>query len=268
MIVAVAPSGARHTRAQHPGLPLTAREIAREAAACRERGAVMLHLHVRDGAGRHSLDPEPYEDAIAAIRREAGPELIVQITTEAVGRFTPREQMGSVRALRPDAVSVAIRELIPDGSAEASAAAFLAECGARGLLLQYILYAPAEVARLRELVRRGVVPDAGASVLFVLGRRDRPGRAADLDPFTDAHDRSTPWFLCAFGAHEHACAMAAAARGGHARVGFENNFALADGAVAPDNAALVAQLTAAMPAAGRRPATHGEALALLGTRAP
>lgn len=268
MIVAVAPNGARRTKADHPGVPITTAEVARDAAACREAGAVLIHLHVRDGAGRHSIDPDLYADVMAAVRREAGPGLVVQMTTEAIGLFTPREQMAAVRAVRPEAVSVAIRELVPDPSAEPTAAHFLAECVGGGMLLQYILYTPDDAVRFHDLSRRGVVPDRNASVLFVLGRL-RPPRAAapsDLEPFVTARTPDFPWFVCAFGAQEGACALAAARQGGHARVGFENNFLLADGTRAPGNAALVAQLVAGMSGAGRRPAKYGEALALLGGR--
>ena len=58
LVVAAAPNGARRTEADHPALPLGPDELAREAAACREAGATVPHLHVRDAAGRHSLDPE------------------------------------------------------------------------------------------------------------------------------------------------------------------------------------------------------------------
>jgi uncharacterized protein (DUF849 family) len=68
--------------------------------------------------------------------------------------------------------------------------------------------------------------------------------------------------LCAFGPREAAAGLAAAALGGHARVGFENNLQLPDGALAPDNSALVAAVAAALPATGRRVATPAEARAL------
>lgn len=264
-VVAVAPNGARRTRADHPALPITPAELAREAAACHERGATLLHLHVRDAGGAHTLDPEAYRDAIAAVRREAGPGLIVQMTTEAVGRFTPAEQMAAVRAVRPEAVSLAIRELVPDAAAEPAAAAFLAECAAAGTMLQLIVYTPEDVARYHALAARGVVPASPVSVLLVLGRYT-PGQVsspADLDPLLAAYRGPAPWFVCAFGRDELACALAAAARGGHARIGFENNLHLADGRVAPDNAALVEQLAGALWAAGGRPATAAEARALL-----
>jgi uncharacterized protein (DUF849 family) len=265
IIIGVAPTGARRTRADHPALPLTIAEIAREAAVCREAGAVLLHLHVRDRDGRHTLDPDLYREAMAAVRREAGPDLIIQITTEAVGRFTVAEQMATVRAVRPEAVSLAVREIVPDAAAEPTAAAFLAECAGRGTLLQYIVYTPDDLARCQDLVARGVIPGRHASVLFVLGRHaeGQVSRPDDLSPFLAVYALHRPWFLCAFGAQEGACALAAAERGGHARVGFENNLALADGSPAPGNAALVAQLAAGAARIHRALATYSEAVALL-----
>ena len=57
--------------------------------------------------------------------------------------------------------------------------------------------------------------------------------------------------VCAFGATEHACVTAAAALGGHVRVGFENNLKLKNDAVAPDNTALVRQAAEAAHSLGR-----------------
>lgn len=268
LVVAIAPNGARRGKVDHPAVPLTHEELAREAAACRERGATLLHLHVRDAAGRHSLDAELYRDAIEAVRREAGPGLIIQITTEAIGRFTPREQMAAVRAVAPEAVSLAIRELVPDPTAEPTAGAFLEECVRAERLMQYILYSPEDLVRLGDLVARGVVPEENGSVLFVLGRYPsrEATRAGDLDAFLRCATGSLPWFVCAFGASERTCTLDAASRGGHARVGFENNILLADGRVAPGNADLVAQLVEALPSTGRTLATPAQARAILSAR--
>ena len=74
----------------------------------------MIHLHVRDAEQRHTLDLDRYRAALAAVRREAGPEMICQVTTEAVGLYSPAEQMAAMRALKPEAFSVALRELFAD----------------------------------------------------------------------------------------------------------------------------------------------------------
>lgn len=62
---------------------------------------------------------------------------------------------------------------------------------------------------------------------------------------------------------EGACAALAAALGGHARVGFENNLTLSDGTPAPDNAALVAPAAAAARLIGRPLADADAARALM-----
>jgi uncharacterized protein (DUF849 family) len=255
LILAVAPNGARKTSADHPAVPITPDDIARTAAACREAGACMIHLHVRDGDGRHSLDVDAYRTAIDAIRRTVGQDLVVQVTTEAVGIYHREEQMAMVRALKPEAVSLAVREIVPDGEAEPDAAAFFAWLHSEAILPQYILYSDDDLRRFDDLVARGVVPGARQVVLFV--------EPTDLLPFLAANTHNHLWSLCAFGQRETACAITAAALGGHARVGFENNLHLPDGSLAPDNAALVAAVARGAAALGRPLADADQARALM-----
>ncbi len=269
VVTMVAPNGARRTKADHPAIPITADEIARCAAGARDAGAAAIHLHVRDAEQRHSLDADAYRAAIAAIRREVGDGLIVQATSEAVGIYTPAQQMEMVRAVRPESVSLAVREICADAAAEPTAAAFLAWVVAEGILPQYILYSDEDVTRFADLRRRGVVPGDRPWVLYVLGRYT-PGQKsvpADLLPFLAAADGTDlTWSICAFGARECGCALTAAALGGHVRVGFENNTLLADGTVAPDNAALLRQIAEGAGLLGRRMADAGKARDLLGKR--
>ena len=213
----------------------------------------MLHLHVRDREGRHLLDAEAYREATAAVRAAAGNDLIVQVTTEAAGLYEPAEQMAVVRELRPEAVSVALKEIIPDPEHEADGAEFLSWLYRKGVMVQYIIYSGQGVTRFQELCRRGIVPGDRHFVIFVLGRYSmgQTSVPTDLLPFLTVHERSQPWAVCAFGRWENAVAMTAMALGGHCRVGFENNLLLSDGSRAADNAALVAQVVAGADNIGR-----------------
>lgn len=253
--VAVAPNGARRTTQDHPGIPVTPEALADCAVTCRAAGASMLHLHVRDEIQAHVLDAGRYREALAAIREVAGDDLLVQATTEAVGRYSPDEQMALVRDLRPEAISLALRELLPEGAETTAAADFLTWAGESGIAVQYILYTPEEAARLCRLKDTGTVPEgAGDSVLFVLGRygQTEASSPAVLLPFLNAYDQSFgAWMVCAFGVRESECAMAAAVLGGHARIGFENNLLRADGTTAADNAAQVARFRDALNRVGR-----------------
>lgn len=254
-IVAVAPNGARRTKADHPALPMTPDEIAREAASCLEAGAAFLHLHVRDAAGGHTLDPETYRAGIAAVRAAVGDRMVIQVTTEAVGIYAPDQQIAAIKELVPEAVSVAIREIAPDVTHEPAAADFFAWLDRERVLTQYILYSAEEVERFNEMQRRGMIPDDAPCVIYVLGRYTEGQRSSpdDLLPFlaTRGEMANDRWFLCAFGAMENACMTAAAALGGHARLGFENNLWLRDGSVAPDNTALISQFVDSLGTLGR-----------------
>jgi 3-keto-5-aminohexanoate cleavage enzyme len=267
-IVGVAPNGARKTKADHPALPMTADEIAREAAACHAAGAAFIHLHIRDKAGKHLLDADAYRAVTAAIRREAGADLIVQVTTESVGIYLPGYQMAMVRDAKPEACSVAIREIVPGPPAEREAAAFFAWMAAERVTPQFILYTVDEVRRFIDLRARGVIPAKPPFVLFVLGRysTNQTSDPLDLAPFLAAAERDWHWAVCAFGAKEGTVALTAAVLGGHSRVGFENNLLLGDGRVAPANAALVEQAGRNAAAIGRPIADGAAARALLAAR--
>jgi 3-keto-5-aminohexanoate cleavage enzyme len=270
LIIAVAPNGARRTKADHPSLPMTARESAKEGALCRDAGAAMIHLHVRDDDGRHSLDVARYRDAIAAVRGAVSDELIIQVTTEAAGIYSAPEQMAMVREVRPEAISTAVRELIPDTISEPVAAAFYEWAAREHIAVQFILYDGADVRRFAELRCRGVIPGDVVSVLYVLGRyaKDQKSHPSDLLEFMDVArdvDADWHWSVCAFGALEGACALSAAGFGGHARVGLENNLYLNDGTLAPGNAALVRQVFDGAALLGRPVATAAEARKLVTT---
>ena len=86
--IMVAPNGARRGKADHPALPVTIPEIVACAADCFAAGADGLHAHVRDGAGEHVLDAGLYAELMTELARTV-PGMPVQITTEAVGRYTP-----------------------------------------------------------------------------------------------------------------------------------------------------------------------------------
>jgi uncharacterized protein (DUF849 family) len=263
-IVMCAPNGARRSKPDHPALPVTPGELADCARSILDEGAAIIHLHVRDGDGGHTLDVAAYRDAIAAIRAEVDDGLVIQVTTEACGRYTPRQQMAMVRELRPEAVSVALREICPGEGALGRAAAFYDWMQSQGVMAQHILYSPEEVQRFESLRADGIIPDARPFVLFVLGRYSAglTGDVSDLDGFVAAAARDTTWAVCCFGTTELAAVTAAAGNGGHARVGFENNLYMPDGSVADDNAALVSLAVEAGRSAGRSPSTAAGVRAL------
>jgi uncharacterized protein (DUF849 family) len=265
LILLCAPNGARKTRADHPALPITPGELADCAESILEAGASVMHLHVRDERDRHSLEVERYRAATKAIHKRVGDGLVVQVTTESCGVYRREQQMQVVRELRPEAVSVALREICPAGEAEADAAEFYAWMDDAGIMAQHILYSTEDLARFSELRSRGLIPGDRNFLLFVLGRytSDLTGDPDELSAFIDGVPADCEWAVCCFGRTESAAVRFAAVNGGHARVGFENNLHLPDGSLAANNAALVVQAAAAARSGGRSLATAAGARRLL-----
>jgi len=235
-MVIAAPNGARRGKHDHPNLPITIEEIAAEAAACQRAGAAVLHLHVRDSSGAHSLDAGLYRAATDAIAK-AAPGMLVQITTEAAGCFELEEQIACVEAVHPEAVSVAWREFAPEENL--SARRFYGWAAEAGIHVQHILYS------VEDIVRFNAYGLKKASVLLVLGQYGGvAARVAELPAFIAALGPVRDWCVCAFGKAEFDVMRTAMAAGGHARVGFENNLCLRDGTLAAGTHALVAQIEA------------------------
>ena len=261
LLITVAPNGAYKQRPDHPALPLTTTELGQTAKQCLDAGAAMIHMHIRDAEGRHSLDVQGYRDAQQAVKAAVGDELIIQITSEAARVYKAPEQIAMVTTLKPEAVSVGLREVDQPEIGEAGLSQFFGWLAKERVMTQVIVYDVADLQRWQALRAQGVIPDAPWSLLFVLGRYSvgQTSEAKDLLPFVMAHTGTEPWSMCAFGAGEHACATTAAALGGHVRVGFENNLLLNNGQVAPDNAALVRQIADSARVLGRSLYTAAQA---------
>lgn len=240
-----APNGARKTKLDHPALPMSIEETAAEASAAFNAGAAMLHAHVRDDDGKHCLDASRYRDLLTMMADQC-PQMPCQITTEAVGIFTPKDQARCLAEVMPEYASIAIRELTADQSPQAMdyAAKVIKDTAAQNTHMQFILYSPEDLKILQDIRDIGQL-DFALDGLFVLGKYN-PNFNSDpkeLDQFLNTdHGFLNSWMVCAFGPQEYDVMIKAQSNGGHARVGFENNLYLKNGDIAPSTSALVKQL--------------------------
>ncbi|WP_153771738.1 3-keto-5-aminohexanoate cleavage protein [Labrenzia sp. CE80] len=249
--IMVAPNGARRTKADHPALPVTIGETVATAVACHEAGAEGLHAHVRDDAGAHVLDAGLYRELLVEMRKQA-PKMAVQITTEAVGRYSPAEQRKLVHDVVPEFVSIAVREMIPDDPSS-EVRDFYSWTREAGIAVQHILYSVEDLGRFYRMVEMGVFEGHEHQLLFVLGRyaEQQESAPSDLDAFlatkADASiELELDWGVCAFGHRETDCLAYAISNGGKARIGFENGLWNRNGELAADNADRVRELIAAV----------------------
>jgi uncharacterized protein (DUF849 family) len=166
---------------------------------------------------------------------------------------------------------MAVKELVPDATAETAAAELYGWALQNRIAVQHIVYTPAEFDQLLDLSARGIIPGKRHSLIFPLGRyvAGQESDPAELIPFAakvfgNGGTERFDWWVCAFGASETASLVAAAALGGHCRIGFENSFVNADGSRAESNSERIGDLRKALVGIRRPPASRAEALRALG----
>lgn len=207
LLITVAPNGAYKQRSDHAALPLTSAELGQTAKQCLDAGAAMIHMHIRDAQGRHSLDVQGYRDAQQAVKAAVGDDMIIQVTSEAARVYKAPEQIAMVTALQPEAVSVGLREVDRPEIGDAGLAQFFGWLAKERVMTQVIVYDVADLQRWQALRAQGVVPDAPWSLLFVLGRYSvgQTSEPRDLLPFVMAHTGNEPWSMCEWALKTTSC---------------------------------------------------------------
>ena len=264
ILLAVAPNGARKTKLAHPNIPLDAQEIAQTANECLMAGASMMHLHVRNPEDNsHSLAIEHYQIAISAIEKKCDQALFVQVTSEAVGIYSPEEQFEMIHGLNPTAVSIGLREI--ESLSEAVIYKHFVKMKEKNINPQIILYNQNDLDRYHDWLNRNVLPGNAYPILLVIGRPKTAGAFENSYLITEniRKIKASSWMICAFGKNEFSAAKLAANLGGHIRIGFENNSVLEDGTEAENNAALIMQIHEYLSNNHMQSTNHAETKALM-----
>lgn len=250
--IMVAPNGARLLNDEHEALPLVKDKIAQTAKKCELAGAQAIHLHVRDDNFKHILDVKRYKETISSIEKLCSKDFIIQATTESVGMYKPFEMIDLIKELKPQATSVAIKELIPnfeDLSELKAAKDFYKFSRDENIGVQHILYSSDDLKKFHKLLEQDIISGDKHSILFVLGRytKNQKCNANDLIPYLETLkelklENSVHWMLCAFGQMEIPSLVAASILGGHNRIGFENSRVQPNADKAKNNESQVAYL--------------------------
>ncbi|WP_338865670.1 3-keto-5-aminohexanoate cleavage protein [Myxococcus stipitatus] len=268
MVITAAMVGAETTREQTPHLPITAEEIAEDAARCREAGAAMVHLHVRTADGKPSQDAELFRAAIRAIRKRT--DVLIQTSTGGAVGMTVDQRCGPLTLTgedRPDMATLTTgtvnfgeevfwnpRPLVRD---------IAKRIRALGLRPELECFDVGMIDEARYLAKEGLV-DLPAHFDFVLGV---PGtlqpRPEVLDFMIASLPEGSTWTVAGVGRHQLPYVDEAAKRGGNARVGLEDNIYVSKGVLAKGNWELVAEAAKRARAHGREPATPDQARKLL-----
>lgn len=272
-IISVAITGSLPQKADNPAVPISVAEQIESTHEAFEAGAALVHIHVRDDAGRPSSDPERFARVQEGVRTFC-PGMIVQFSTGGRGRHL--SERGSMLYLEPDMASLATGSVNFPSSVYENPPDFI-EALARSMLEHGVkpeieIFDVAMLYNAAELLKAGLVR-APVHVQFVLGLKNAlPARRELLDFLVRELASVLPgatWTAAGIGRHQLTVNRWALELGGHARTGLEDNIRFDQERLASSNAELVRRVAELAERYGRRRATPAEARALLSlARAP
>ena len=137
----IAPNGARPKKKDHIEVPVTINEIVETAKSCFHEGAEGIHFHLRDEKGDHILNSEMCLKALNDLQLSV-PKMHLQVTTEAVGRYSPNEMRKLAYEVSPPGISIGIREMIPSRNPTEEDIKLYQSLTQGGTKIQHICYEP------------------------------------------------------------------------------------------------------------------------------
>src|SRR6476469_3350757 len=269
-LITVAPTGAETAKADCPQLPTTLDELVETAQACEAAGAAMIHLHIRDGEPRPTLDAGYLTASVAALREQT--DLIVQLSTGG-SVHDPLELRLNVLDAEPDSCSLTCGTTNFGDDVFLNPYPFMGQlyqqAQEREVVPEFELFDLGHVAALRRLVDTYGLPYGGkVHVDFVTGvPGGMPGTTAALMAGVAAlPEEVTSWSATGIGRTHLPIAAAALSAGGHLRVGMEDNLGYAKGQPVQHNRELVARAAELATVMQRPPLSTDEARGLLGVK--
>src|SRR6187200_418607 len=268
LLVTVAPTGAETTKEACPQLPTTLEELVETARACEQAGAAMIHVHIRDGEHRPTLDPTRLRDTVVALRESTS--LVVQLSTGG-SVHDPLELRLKVLDAEPDSCSLTMGTTNFGDDVFSNPWPFVTELyqlsQEREVVPEFELFDLGQVHALTRLLDKYGPPYGGkVHCDLVMGVPGGMNGTADalVAAVRDLPASVTSWSATGIGRSTLAVMYASLSKGGHLRVGMEDVLTISRGVPVESNAQLVERAVEAGRLAQREPMTPAQCRELLG----
>jgi 3-keto-5-aminohexanoate cleavage enzyme len=267
LVITVAPVGGELTRAQQPNLPLSPEEIAEEVARCREAGASIVHLHVRDDEGVPTQGREHFSRAIDAVKR-AAPDIVIQPSTGGSVGMSEDERAQPLD-LKPEMATLTTGTVnFGDEVFENPfplVERFFLRMRDIGVQPEFEVFDTGMVETAARLVTEHDAEGRHLHFDLVLGvPGGMAGTPRSVLHLTSILPPGASWTATGIGRTHLPVTLTALALGGHVRTGFEDTVYLAKGRLAESNAELIARVASIAAQTGREVATPDQAREIVG----
>lgn len=265
-MITVAPTGAFPTKEHNPNIPLTPREIAEDVHECWQAGAAIAHLHMRDEAGRGTMDKHRFIETVGRIRERC--DIVLNLTTSGDLLATDEDRLAHLIEIKPELASFDAGSMNwMHSTIFTNHPAFLERLAAVmndvGVKPEIEVFDPGMFYTATYYMRKGVLRSPGY-FQFVLGAAG--GIAATVENLVFLKSLLPPeavWSAFGVGAGHLPILFTTLSLGGHIRVGMEDNVFYAKGRLAKNNAEFVTRAARLAREAGRIVATPASARSIL-----
>jgi uncharacterized protein (DUF849 family) len=274
-VISAALTGALTTRDQCENIPYTPEEIAEDAAAARDSGAAIAHIHARTQNGSPTFDTEVYQEIHDEIRDRT--DILINFSTGAL--HEPVEtRLEYVREVQPDIAALNMGSMNYAKYAESrddfvfdmvfenpfnEIREFLTTMEENGVKPELECFDTGHIGNIRPFEQNGELsaPVDFSLVMGVLG--GIPPTVENLAHQVRQLPDDATWQVIGISRDQWQLVSAALAMGGNVRVGLEDNFYLPNGEMST-NPGLVAKAAEMSRNVGRKPATPDEAAEMMG----
>ena len=269
LIITAAICGAEVTKDHNPKIPYTVKEIGKEAELAYKAGASIIHLHVREDDGKPTQNKERFRVCIEEIKKRC-PDVIIQPSTGGAVGMSNEERLQPIYLEPPPEMATLDCGTMNFGgdeifiNTENTIIFFAEEMNKRGIRYELECFDKGMIDMALRLQKKGYIkkPMHFNFVFGVIGGISASPR--DLTFLVGSIPKNSTYTVCAIGKHEFPMVTLSIEKGGHARVGFEDNVYLSKGVLAKSNGELVEKVVRIANEFGRDIASPNEARKILG----
>jgi len=264
LVITAALVGAETSREQTPYVPVSPEEIAADAVKCAKAGASMVHLHVRNPDGSPSQSPDLFKKTVLLIRKES--DIIVQVSTGGAVGMGVDERCGGLEA-DPDMATLSCGTVNFGDDVFINSWPLIKDIASRlrqrNITPEIEAFDAGHLDTAARLAKEGLL-DLPAHIDLVVGVAGGISAGErQIEFLVGSLPKGCTWTVAGVGRHQLPMAYYAVERGGHARVGLEDNIYLSKGVLAEGSSPLVAAVAEHARRLGRPLATPAQARQIL-----
>jgi len=270
LIITAAICGAEVKKEDNPNIPYTIEEIGREAESAYIAGASIIHLHVREDNGIPTQNKERFKLCIQEIKKRCPDVIILPSTGGAVGMTNEERLQPIYLDPSPEIATLDCGTMNWIGgdeifmNTENTIIHFVEEMNKRGIKCELECFDKGMIDTALRLNNKGYIKDP-MHFNFMLGVKGGINATPrDLLFLINSIPKNSTFSVGAIGRYEFPMITMSIIRGGHVRVGFEDNIYLSKGKLAKSNGELVEKAVRISKELGREIATPNEARKILG----